>query len=160
MADFTSGLQWAETAGHILNSVWDALNVLKQVYATKCEAGLMVKPKCSNASSFYVRVHFSVINLDCKWSPLDCNVIATLDLSWQKDSACTIMFAFIKAYSQGHLILSIENWALLTSLLQCQTVRKNPQMKGRPHSSINPFHWYFFNTQLLPYCTQVVVASV
>ena len=69
----------------------------------------MVKPKCSNASSFYVRVHFSVINLDCKWSLLDCNVIATLDLSWQKDSACTIMFAFIKAYSQGHLILSIEN---------------------------------------------------
>ena len=82
------------------------MNVLKQVYATKCEAGLMVKPKCSNASSFYVRVHFSVINLDCKWSPLDCNVIAqrTLDLSWQNDSAYNIMFAFIKAHCQGHLI--------------------------------------------------------
>ena len=66
----------------------------------------MVKPKCSNASSFYVRVHFSVINLDCKWSPLDCNVIAqrTLDLSWQNDSAYNIMFAFIKAHCQGHLI--------------------------------------------------------
>ena len=114
MANFTSGLQWAETAGHILNSVWDALNVLKQVYATKCEAGRMVKLKCSNASSFYVRVHFSVINLDCKWSPLDCNVIVTLDLSWQKDSACIYYnVCFYQSLLSG--TFDIINWKLSTS---------------------------------------------